>query len=186
MVLPGHLAAGYLVSFGVLKFAASWLSISLTRAQTVWLFIVGTLLGDGPDVDAVFGIWKSKSLSPKGLDGHRKYPTHAPVLWFVLGLAIFLAARIFGNSGAPAFFQVLGLLVWLGPWSHFLCDSLENGVMWLWPLTTRQFALHNPAGHNDDHPRDWRSLFSGYIKSPVSWVEMLLVFTALVTFLKSY
>lgn len=182
MVLPGHLAAGYLTTFVVLKIASAWFSISLSVSQTFWLFIIGTLLGDGPDVDAVFGILKSRSLSPKGLDGHRKYVTHAPVLWLIAGLAIFFTARFFASDTWSGFFQILGLLIWLCPWSHFLCDSMENGVMWLWPLTTRWFALKNPGGKNEDHPHDWRTLFSGYFKTPVAWVEGLLVILALIVF----
>jgi len=184
MVLPGHLAAGYLTTYGVLKLAPSYLSLSLSSVQIFWLFIIGTLLGDAPDIDAVFGILKSRSLSPKGLDGHRKYPTHAPVVWLAAGLVVFFTARCFGTIGVPAFFQVLGLLMWLCPWSHFLCDSVENGVMWLWPLTTQQFALTQEGEINNDHPHTWLNLFSKYFKSPVAWLEALLVVIALVVFFK--
>ncbi|MEI6057785.1 MAG: hypothetical protein WCQ60_02320, partial [bacterium] len=108
-----------------------------------------------------------------------KNPTHAPLLWFVAGLIVFSISSLFA---AGAFWQVLGLLMWLGPWSHFCCDSVDVGVMWLWPFSRRQFAMHNSQEslntHHTQPPRTWRALFLGYFKEPVAYLELTLSLVA--------
>ena len=183
MVLPGHLAAGYLTTFAVLKFVAPHLGVSLSSVQTLELFILGTMLGDGPDIDVLIGFFRNKTLSPKGLDGHREYLTHAPLIWLTAGLTVFVIARSFGESAYSGFFQILGLLIWLGPWSHFLCDSIADGVMWLWPFRSRTYALSYPNRGNNTHPHGWRDLFKGYFKTTTARAEAFIVIVAIIVFL---
>ncbi len=135
MIFPGHLSAGYLTTYATLGIAAT---AGLSTSETVTLLVAGTLLGDAPDVDILFYFFRKKTLGPSKLAAHRKYITHAPILWFTLGLSIFFAATF---AGAGLFWQILGLLVWLCPWSHFICDSVDCGIMWLWPFSKKQFAF---------------------------------------------
>ena len=144
----------------------------------------GTLLGDAPDIDILFYFFKKKTLGPGDLSAHRKYPTHAPVVWFILGVAIFCVSPLLaGVAGSVAFWKIAGLLVWLCPWSHLLCDSIDYGVMWLWPFSERQFALYNSqedlVARHVEAPRSWRRLFAGYFKSPVAYLELGITALAL-------
>ena len=94
------------------------------------LFAAGTLLGDAPDIDVLFYFLKKKTTSPDKLSAHRTYITHAPVVWLLLGLSIFFLSSAFGLG---SFWCILGLLVWLCPWSHFLCDSIAHSHAFIKP-----------------------------------------------------
>ena len=147
----------------------------LSSGEMLTLLIAGTLLGDAPDTDILFHFITKRTLKPSSLSDHRKYLTHAPLLWIVAGLGI-VGISFFFSLGI--FWQLLGLLVWLGPWSHFLCDSVEVGVMWLWPFSKRQFALYNSQESLDAHhvqpPRTWQALFREYFKEPVAYLELII------------
>ena len=70
--------------------------------------------------------------------------------------------------------------MWLGSWSHLLFDSIETGVMWLWPLSTKQFAL-SKGGENIDtvsSPK-WTDLFRGYFKLVTCYIEIFVTVIAL-------
>ncbi len=47
----------------------------------------------------------------------------------------------FGSIFQSTFVEYLGWIILVGTWSHLILDSIEDGVMWLWPFTKRRFAL---------------------------------------------
>ncbi|MBM3257231.1 MAG: metal-dependent hydrolase [Candidatus Liptonbacteria bacterium] len=130
MLPPGHLAAGFLTSYGLLKLS----NVAFTPTEAGFILLAGTILGAIPDIDFIPFFSSRKSMRFTDSDTHRRYITHAPIIWLTIGL---ITALIAPNS----FIWVLGLLIWLAPWSHFMGDSLEFGVRWLWPLSNRYFAL---------------------------------------------
>jgi hypothetical protein len=89
MILPGHIAAGYLTAF-VVTTSAGFL---LSPQEQIILLGAGALLGDAPDIDVYLSFLKKKTTSTTGLRGHREYVTHAPIIWLILGLLI-LAKRL--------------------------------------------------------------------------------------------
>jgi membrane-bound metal-dependent hydrolase YbcI (DUF457 family) len=91
-----------------------------------------------PDLDSfiVFAKKKSFTFSNSAKDNHRRFVSHAPALWMIAGLAIYFL------SGSE-YFKILGLLLWLCSWSHFILDSIEDGIMWLWPFDKEKWALKN-------------------------------------------
>ena len=169
MVLPGHIAAGDLTTYTVLAVT----SYALTPDQHLLLLLAGTALGDAPDIDILYYFLKRKAVGPSGLSKHRTYITHTPLLWLLLGLIIFFCST---ND----FGRTLGLLVWLCPWSHLLCDSISTGVMWLWPFSKKQYALYS---EKISIFSNWRGLFRHYITTPLAWVEISLTFLGFSVFI---
>src|SRR4051812_47497643 len=129
MILPGHLAAGYLTTYAVLHLGG----FHFSGNENIAIYTIGTLLGDGPDFDIFLNFLRKKTLTPEVTDGHRGYITHTAVLWLLLGSAVF----VLGYAAQSDFIQALGLLLWLSPWSHLLCDSLIFGAKWFWPFSDK-------------------------------------------------
>ena len=181
MIFPGHIAAGFLTTYSVVSFFPG-LHAPVGGTELAALFAAGTLLGDAPDIDVLFYFLKKKTTSPDKLSAHRTYITHAPVVWLLLGLSIFFLSSAFGLG---SFWCILGLLVWLCPWSHFLCDSIDYGVMWLWPISKKQFAVYNSQSTQEKNnirpPQNWRELFWGYSKTPLAYIEFAITLIGLYT-----
>ncbi|MEK9184895.1 MAG: metal-dependent hydrolase [Patescibacteria group bacterium] len=174
MIFPGHIASGFLMTTAVLHL----LNPEITPIQTNFLLAFGTLAGDFPDIDIAYHFIKKRNTNPEDLGNHRHYITHAPILWFILGLVIFLA-------NTNPFFKLIGLLTWLGPWMHFLCDSIDYGVMWLWPFSNRRFSLikwNEPTGLISKSP--WGRLFEKYRRVPTFYVEIILTIIAIVVLMQ--
>lgn len=171
MVFPGHIAAGYLTTIGVIAVTGYLLS----PHEHLLLLSAGTLLGDAPDVDVFFNFLEKKTIKTFGLKGHRDHITHAPIFWFVLGIFVFIIST--SNFG-----KILGLLLWLCPWSHFVCDSVfsTSGIKWLWPFSKKEFTL---LKYQALFPKNWRELFLSYSSNPLMYLELLIMFTAIAFFL---
>jgi hypothetical protein len=190
MIFPGHLAAGYITTRATLAVAAAIGAVgigtaggSLSPAEMTTLLIAGTLLGDAPDIDILYVFFTRKSFHPSKLSGHRRYITHIPLLWLILGLGIFFLSPFFTMLGGDLiFWKLLGLLVWLCPWSHFLCDSIYGGIAWLRPFSQKDFALLDVPNVNNEYfasiPPSWRELFIAYFKNPLAYIEIGISFVA--------
>ncbi|MDB5204778.1 MAG: hypothetical protein JWP09_806 [Candidatus Taylorbacteria bacterium] len=167
MVFPGHIAAGYLTALGVVTFSG----IALSPNEQALLLTLGALLGDGPDVDLFYSFFKKKTTNVGALKGHRDHITHMPLLWLLIGLFVFILTV--SNFG-----KVLGILLWLCPWSHLLCDSLfsDVGVAWLRPFSNKGFTLFKRP---ETFPANWKDLFLTLLKNPLFYLE---IFIALVAF----
>lgn len=169
MVLPGHLAAGYLTTYAVLFVSG----IHFAYSQELTLLCIGTLLGDAPDSDIAYNFLKKKTLSSEGIDQHRDYVTHTAPIWLISGLALYALGHF---ALANPFVEILGLLLWLCPWSHLLCDSFFVGIRWLWPFSNKYYALSRAK--NIEHT-GWKDFFMKYFKTPHPYIEMGLVIVTL-------
>ena len=167
MVFPGHIAAGYLTALGVVTFAGLPLS---PNEQTI-LLTVGALLGDAPDIDVFVSFFRKKTTDISSLNGHRDYITHTPILWLLAGFLVIVL------TGSP-FGQILGLLLWLCPWSHLVCDSMFSsvGVQWLRPFSHTSFTLFR---RQEVLPKSWKGLIPLLLVSPLFYIEILLACVAL-------
>lgn len=180
MLPTGHVAAGYLTTLGLIKV----LKPELAPAQIDQLLILGAFVGFAPDLDKFWFFFKNKNLlvSPEGVKKyHRSYFTHAPVVWLVAGLAIYF----FSTS---AYGKLLGLTFWLSGWSHFILDSIEYGVIWLWPLSDKLYALKD-AGKKTFIIEDrnffrhsLKFLYFYATKSISFYLEVLIIITSLIVF----
>ncbi|MDE2037948.1 MAG: metal-dependent hydrolase [Patescibacteria group bacterium] len=133
MVLPGHLAGGYLAAKALLAAAHA----SFTPSQTAALLAIGTLAGELPDIDLAF-FYVAHVIRKDGTkDSHRDHITHAPAFWLAVSLVIAAAGYAAGSS----FVAFIGWIVLAGTWSHFILDSIEYGIRWLWPFSDKRFCL---------------------------------------------
>lgn len=176
MLPPGHAAAGMLTAAAAIKF----LHPALDEKQLNQLLIWGGFWAIAPDFDAFYAFYKTKALK-LGLE-HRSYVTHRPVFW------VFLSLVGYGLS-VSAFWKANFVLMMLGGLSHFLLDSIEFGVPWLWPFSYRLFALISPdkpaALKKGDNFFDyWFSFLKLYLTRPTFYAEVAIVVAALI-FLKS-
>lgn len=67
---------------------------------------------------------------------HHRYWMHAPAFWAMVALVCLpLIARLAPRflKAASFFFVAIGL--------HLILDSLAGSIMWLWPVSTRLYAL---------------------------------------------
>src|SRR5258707_1017416 len=126
MLPPGHIAAGYLTAKVLLHFSHEGLT-QVQQTRLVWWAI---FFGFAPDLDMFLSFFKEKALVVKNVNknNHRRFYSHAPVLWLITGLMIYIFA-------STPYFKIFGLLLWLGAWSHFILDSIDYGIMWLWPFS---------------------------------------------------
>ncbi len=182
-MLPfGHLAAGYLLSEGFLAAVKP----AVSARGVAWLAAIGTFSSFAPDLDMFYVFAKEGGLHHTGADGnHRTLLTHAPLAWLALGALIALG----GLAGQSAFWMCAGALVALGSWSHFLLDSTDVGVRWLYPFSSRCYALKN-AGAPEVNPvkgffPHWLNMLKIYARRvPFTMaLEALIVAAALIKFI---
>lgn len=130
MLPPGHVAAGYLVSETALR--AMHFKISNHQFQELVLW--GAFFGFAPDFDFFIAFAKAHAFKiDLSKANHRKFPSHAPLLWLIAGAVIYFFAK-------TDFGRAFGVILWLSSWSHFILDSAW-GIMWLWPFSTRLYPL---------------------------------------------
>jgi membrane-bound metal-dependent hydrolase YbcI (DUF457 family) len=179
MLPPGHIAAGYLTGYALLKFAKPALD-SQQQTQLLWW---SAFFGFAPDIDVFFVFFSTHSLLVAGDKdvNHRKYFSHAPVLWLLAGLLIYFFAP-------STYLKYIGLLLWLASWSHFLLDSIEHGVMWLWPFSKKVFAIKNQGERTLIPEKNFfkHSLqFLKFYTTRVSfYLEVLIIAAALIIYFK--
>lgn len=183
MLPTGHVAAGFLTAKALLHFINPGTSLSGSEMnQFLWW---GMFFGFAPDLDVFYFFIKNKTLLVSGnaaqKDTHRKYLSHAPMLWIIPGLLIFFFAP-------SVYWKYVGLLLWLGSWSHFLLDSVDYGIMWLWPFSSRVYAFKDREvkfqvteqtflAHSISHLKIYSTKLSFYL-------EVLIIICAFIIFIK--
>ncbi len=178
MVLPGHIAGGYLATTALLSLSHG----ALTPLESNILLSIGTLAGEGPDIDVlIFWFMRRQSAEAKKKDGHRDYITHIPFAWLI---GCFVISAVGFAIGSP-FIEYLGAVIFCGAVSHFILDSIEYGIKWLWPFSDRRFCIKtSPQFDMKKEPGSFayyaEYVRKFYIKSPTFYVEILV--TALAVF----
>ena len=101
MLPPGHIAAGFLVAEAVSRV----LKPNLSFDEHAWLVIWGMFFSFVPDLDTFYSFIREKSFTVRDPEqnDHRKYWSHAPVLWMLVGLSIFFVSK-------EQYWQMLGIL----------------------------------------------------------------------------
>lgn len=178
MLPPGHVAAGFLVAKGLLNITKPPLDPYQINNLMWW----GVFFGFAPDLDTFIAFALEKSFTVnKQQNNHRKFFSHAPIIWLIIGLMIFFLAH-------STYIKCIGLLVWLGSWSHFLLDSIDYGIMWLWPFNKKVYALRNreivfPL------PREsfflyWITFIKYYVKSKTFYTELAILVVSVLILIK--
>ena len=97
---------------------------------------LSALIGLLPDLDSLIALAIDRGQFLRRRLRHHLFPTHTPLFYVVLTLLLLLA----GSPRVAALFGVLTI-------GHLVMDSwaTDDGIMWLWPLSRRQFSLfpHN-------------------------------------------
>ncbi len=177
MLPPGHIAAGYLVARALL--AATHPSLSLSDQQ--YLIWWGVFFGFAPDLDTFIVFKKMKRFISSDEIDHRAFYSHAPTLWLIGGLVILFVGAFIHS----VFLEYLGILLWLCSWTHFALDTIQNGIMWLWPWRKRLIALSDPGMKSDVAPQKFISYWLDFLKFYITkmtlpfCLEILLIIVAL-------
>ena len=180
MLPPGHISAGYLTAKTLLHFVHP----NLSQTQLSHLALWGVAFGLAPDLDMIYACYKKGSYRVIGQNGvqHRKFISHAPILWLIAGLAVFFLS-------ASTYFKMFGLIIWLGSWSHFLMDSFDYGVMWLWPFNKKVFSVFNREMNFEIDGRKnivayfW-NFVTLYSKLVTFYLELAVIIAALIIYFK--
>ncbi len=133
MILPGHLAGGYLVT----KALALVVNPAMSPEQMVAIFIIGTLAGELPDIDIAIHIFTKYFTKRIDKPNHREYITHTPLFWAIISGIISSIGYLINSD----FVIFGGLIILAGTWSHLLLDSIEYGVRWLWPFSNKRYSI---------------------------------------------
>ncbi|MDE2311631.1 MAG: metal-dependent hydrolase [Patescibacteria group bacterium] len=160
----------------LLKSTKPDLSAEQLRLLVWW----GVFFSFAPDLDNFAAFAKIHAWWYKpGMDNtiHRKFLTHVPLLWLAAGLLIALAAP-------NTYVRYFGLMVWLGSWTHFALDSIDYGVMWLWPFNKKVWALRNrgirPSVNGKNFFDYWWNFIKLYVKSWTFYAEVLILLITLI------
>ncbi len=183
MLPPGHIAGGYITA----KLVIRSLNYNFTPHQIRELALLGTLFAFMPDLDFFYAFFKIKrAVIDNSKANHRKYFTHAPLTWLVIGLAVFFTSQ-------SEFIKTLGLLLWLCPWSHFILDS-EWGVMWFWPFSKRFYPFSEAYYHAkyaayqnitiNGFWKYWYAFAKREYSKRSGYIEIILIIIALVLAIK--
>lgn len=184
MLPPGHIAAGFLVTTVLLKITQP----GFDSQQTNLLLALGAFFGFAPDLDVFVSFARGKSFSvPLMTHNHRFYWSHTPLPWLIVALIFY-----FGSN--DPFIKYMALTMWLGSWSHFALDSIVFGIMWLWPLTSKHFALSKNRNDVMSGQQDKR-FFASWITFLINWArdykaswvaEITIVLIALFIFINNF
>lgn len=172
MVLPGHLAGGYLATYALLNATGA----SFDSTHTIALYVIGILAAEMPDLDLIPFFFEHRSMKLQKTDSHRKYASHAPAVWLIIGLVIAAIGYLLGSL----FTSYAGFTLIVGSWSHFIADSIEYGIMWLWPFSHKQYALHKVEPEEIEEQKGtisyyWTFIHRYYIRRYTFWVECLTI-----------
>lgn len=168
MLIPGHLAIGYLLSLLILK----TLNPEFNQSEINILLLLGSIFAILPDIDTISYLFKFNENTT-----HKQFISHTPFLWLIIGLAFFLMST-------TIFLQTLALIFLIVTLSHFVLDSIEYGIMWLWPFSRKQFSIHKiksekPKKNDSLYSYYKRIFFKEYLKSWAFYLEILVVGVAL-------
>lgn len=182
MLPVGHIAGGFLAAKALLHIAKP----DLPQPQIDSLLWWGIFFSFAPDLDNFVAYAKIRSWWYKpGVDSgiHRKFYSHVPILWLVSALLIyFLAGDVYVKN--------LALMLWVGSWTHFVLDSIDYGVMWLWPWNSEVWALRNRGVKRDIQAGGffeyWYKMVRAYMACWTFYCEILIIVLACYTFLRLY
>ncbi len=121
----GHLGSGLLI----VSIAEKTISKGQLSPKTLGVLALLSIL---PDIDGALAFIIRKWQPGQEMLKHHNYPTHTPIFFLFLSILVWI---IFGER-----ISILFLILTL---THLVLDSwgTDDGIMWLWPLSSRQFSL---------------------------------------------
>lgn len=154
---------------------------SFTPLETNILLTIGVLSGEGPDIDLIRFYFDHRSPTKSGkAASHRDYFTHAPLVWLLASLAVVAAGALAGS----AFTEFVGWTILAGSMSHFILDTIEFGIAWLWPFSKKRYFLkHLEKVELSQRPGTfghyWEYISKFYVRNVSFYAEVLITLPAL-------
>ncbi len=179
MITPGHIATGYLATKTFLLISHTGLDASQIKS----LEIMGGILGATPDLDLIFPFIKLRTFKFDTRLSHRRVFAHTPFFYLVLSTVMYI-------SVSSLYFKYLAIVLFISAISHFLADSVEYGIMWLWPLSKKQYALRKVPDENKFIKESTGNFYikifrNEYMKNYTFIIEIFVVLIALITYFHS-
>ena len=136
--------------------------------------LVGAFLALLPDLHTLFALLFGKWSPGGAMLTHHRYFTHTPLFFLGIAAIIWLVAD---EKWACVFLSVT--------LTHLLMDSwsTDDGIMWLWPITSKQYSLFPMAIHSGGI-YGWR-FYWHYIRNPrLILPEILMVAAGVVVIIR--
>jgi len=166
MLPPGHIAGGFLAA----KLASVW----IPELSGVKYLCLASLFGFIPDLDFFYAFAKSHKLTIDEGINHRRFVTHAPLVYLVVFILWFW---LFPTN------RLIAITFILGTWSHFILDSVQgDGIPWLYPFRNKLYSLFRIYEFDYSEPKffkHWWSFTKQYLKFPVATLEIAIIITAI-------
>jgi membrane-bound metal-dependent hydrolase YbcI (DUF457 family) len=166
MLPPGHIAGAFIV--GKLAQIAQ---PALDRPEFLaWCAFFGFL----PDLDTFLAFFKLKRFISDENVNHRKFTTHAPLLYLFIFEVWYLL------------FPETRMIAWaflLGTWSHFLIDTASHtGIQWFYPFSSKLYSFgldEKIVILEQNFFRHWTEFLSKYSKLFSAKLEAALIVIAI-------
>ena len=129
--------------------------------------LVGMIFGLLPDLDSIFAVFFGKWSPGSQMLSHHRYFSHTPLFFILVSVVIWL---IFDWKLAFMFVAVT--------MTHLLMDSwsTDDGVMWLWPISSDQFSIFRIDLHTGGIYGI--QFYARYIKTPRLVLPELIIISA--------
>jgi membrane-bound metal-dependent hydrolase YbcI (DUF457 family) len=181
MILPGHLAAGYLTATAIVKI----MKPEIDPAHLNYLIVLGTFFGMIPDLDAFWVFYKNKRFvfKDEAID-HRSFLSHVPLLWMIVCVVLIAVFSITDDE----YMKYASVILTISVLSHFILDSIQVGIMWFWPFSKRKYALKDENANNIIHGKHFLGYWIKFVElyatkmSVTFWAEVALTVAGLITF----
>lgn len=178
MLPPGHIAGGYIVALGYVAI----LQPDIPAKEIDTLLTTAAFFAFAPDLDMFITFFRQRSarLGQKE-NNHRYLVTHTPFFWL-------LVSASFAVFTPKPFGWHIASVVFLGALSHLILDSIQFGIMWLYPVSRRVYALRDRAVEFHLPPKGfvahWTDLVIAYARRfTLTFVlEIILIITAVIAF----
>lgn len=125
-----HAASAYVLVFFLLKVLHPALNPEQLNHLLLWSLFWGVIV----DWDMIISYSMLGSLKMSTRISHRRFPSHTPLPWLALSLVIYFVAN-------TLYWKIFGLTILTSVIAHLLGDSIEIGIMWLWPFSNKQYSL---------------------------------------------
>lgn len=181
MLPVGHIAAGYLTT----KLAINSLIKYFPQADQPRFWVVGIIAAAIIDFDTFYAFFKiGKPISSTTEINHRRFFTHTPFLHLAIGFCAFTIGWITKSSDL----QIYAILYSVGMLNHFVLDSLDYGIMLLWPFSRKIYALKNREQDLslaiESSLQYWTQYLKKYRYRLTFYVEVIIIALGLLTYFK--
>ncbi len=168
MRIQGHIAAGYLVSQGLIAI------LPIPADERLAMLTLGTLAGVLPDLDALYYFAKKKAVMLSDDFTHHQWVSHTFPPYLILTGLLLVLGWFTANTSLQNASLFLGVSVCI----HLLLDMVGSGdgIMILWPISRRMVGI----GKLNVHGMTWKRV---YETSPYVWIENMILITAFVLLL---